>query len=240
MVGPVTAEGIPTEGHLGDVPLSTLLRTLAKSAGGGILHLQGSYASIVCFHEGDIYLAHSESGPSLLQVVTGAGVVSREGWEKAATQLRDGGTLADALLSVGGAEPDVLRAALEQHTVSTLFELLVPSTATFRFAEGETHQLGPRFVFPVEAVLAAAGERLQEFKQIAKAIPSTSVVMAVSPSLPVGVTGISLTAVEWQVLAAVDGKRTIAEITASVGQSAFSVFSALHRLLTAGAIHPLS
>src|SRR5215210_5337947 len=102
----VTTDGIPTEGHLGDVPLSSLLRTLAKSASRGIVHLSGAYASIICFEAGDIYLAHSESGPSLQQVVTGAGVVGPEGWEKATEQVRQGGTLADALVGVGGADAD--------------------------------------------------------------------------------------------------------------------------------------
>ena len=231
---------MPTEGHLGDVPLSSLLRMLASAAGRGILHLSGAYESIICFDEGEIYLAHSQSGPSLHQVVTNAGLVDQGGWDKATELVRQGGTtLTDALVDVG-ADPAGLSRALEQHTVSTVFELLVPSTATFRFNADETHQLGTRVRFSVEAVLTAAGQRLQEFKEIAKAIPSTSVVMTVSPTLPVGSAGISLTAVEWQVLAAVDGQRTVADITSSVGQSAFTVFSALHRLMTAGAVRPVS
>lgn len=232
----MTSDGFPAEGSLGDVPLSSLVRMLAKSASRGIIHLSGPYASIVCFEGGDIYLAHSESGPSLHQVVTSHGVVDQEGWEKATDAVRQGSTLSEALVSLGGADRDGLRRALEQHTVSTLFELLVPSTATFRFAAEETHQLGALFLFPVEAVLAAAGARLQEFKEIARTIPSTAVVLRVAPVLPTGAWEITLSAVEWQVLAAVDGSRTVADITAAVGQGAFAVFSALHRLLTAGAV----
>ena len=229
-------DGVPAEGNLGDVPLPSLLRTLAEVSSRGILQLSGDYQSIICFEDGEIYLAHSQSAPSLHQVFTSTGVVSQEGWEKATEAVRQGGTLAEALVRVGGADPQQLRGALEEHVVSTLFELLVPSTATFRFGMDESHQLGSAIRFDVEQVLAAAGQRLQQFTEIAKSIPSTSVVVRIAPTLPTGTEEISLTAVEWQVLAAVDGQRSVADITASIGQSAFAVFSVLHRLLTAGAV----
>ena len=228
--------GIPGSGSLTEVPLADLLRGLAAGGRTGILHLTGTYSSIVCLRDGGIYLAHAETGPSLRQVFLAAGVVTEPQWDRAVETARQGGSLVAALVRVCEASPDRLRAALHDHTVSTLFELLVPSSNHFAFSDGEAHQLGAEFPFPVDDVLAAATARLTAFAAIARDLPSTEVVLRVVPRLPEGVPSLTLTAVEWQVLAAVDGRASVAAITAQVGHSAFTVFSALHRLLVAGAL----
>ncbi len=231
---PLVGAGV-REGTLGEIPLPNLLRSLAASRSHGILHLSGSYSSIVCFRDGGIYLAHAETGPSLRQVFLSSGV-SEEKWDSATEATRQGGTLIEALLAVGEASPERIRSALYEHTLSTLFELLVPNSNLFRFGADETHQLGAAFLFPVDDVLDAATNRLAEFTEIARSVPSTATVMGVSPRLPVGAAEIRLTAIEWQVLAAIDGRASVAEIITTVGQSAFTVFSTLHHLLQVGAI----
>lgn len=224
------------EGSLTDVPLGDVLRSLAAAGEHGILHLTGSYSSIICLRDGGIYLAHAETGPSLRQVFLSSGVVGADEWDRSVEATRQGGSLVEALVSVGGATPEGLRAALYDHTVGTLFELLVPNANRFRFGAGEMHQLGAHFVFPVDDVLQAAEARLREFSEIARTIPSTDVVVQVVPRLPAGTPQVTISAIEWQVLAAIDGKATIADIIETVGASAFTVFSTLHRLLRAGAI----
>ena len=226
----------PNEGSLADVPLGDVLRGLAATGGHGILHLSGSYSSIVCLRDGGIYLAHAETGPSLRQVFLVAGVVDEAQWDQSVDETRGGGTLIEALLRIGKAPPERLRAALYEHTISTLFELLVPNDNQFRFGRGEVHQLGAHFVFPVEEVLRAATARLTEFAEVARSFPSTDVVVRMVPRLPPDTPQVTLSAIEWQVLAGVDGKSTVADIIANVGHSAFTVFSALHRLLRSGAI----
>lgn len=227
--------GAPPSGSLAERPLDQVLRSLAGTGQSGILHLSGSYSSIVCLRDGGVYLAHAETGPSLRQVFVSAGVVGEAAWDDAVGASRGGGALVDALLGAGAA-PERVQRALYEHTVSTLFELLVPNTNQYRFGPGEVHQLGSRYAFPIDDVLSAATARLAEFRDIARSIPSTEVVMAVVPRLPDGVPQLTVSAVEWQVLASVDGRATVAEIIARVGHSAFTVFSALHRLLRVGAL----
>lgn len=229
-------QGGAVAGSLADRPLSDVLRSLAQTRETGILHLSGSYASIVCLRDGGVYLAHAETGPSLRQVVVATGVVSEGRWDRSVEASRQGGHLIDALLEVGEASPDRLKRALYDHTVNTLFELLVPNANHYRFGPGEVHQLGTHFPFGVDDVLNAAGARLAAFREIARLVPSTDVVTRVVPRLPEGAAPLTVSAVEWQVLAAVDGRATVAEIIAAVGQSAFTVFSALHRLLQVGAL----
>jgi len=228
------------EGSLADIALGDVLTSLAQSGGAGIVHLTGSYSSIVCLRDGGIYLAHAETGPSLRQVFVSSGVVDEAQWDRSVEQTREGGTLIEALLGVGAASPERLRAALYEHTVSTLFELLVPNRNRFRFGAGEVHQLGAHYLFPVDEVLRAAGARLREFAEIAKAIPSTDVVVRVVPRLPTDTPQVTVSAIEWQVLAAVDGQRTIADIIGHIGHSAFTVYRTLHRLLRAGAIETVT
>lgn len=229
-------QGGPVAGSLADRPLSDVLRDLAQKNETGILHLSGSYASIVCLRDGGIYLAHAETGPSLRQVFVASGVVTEAQWDQSIEASRQGGHLVDALLEAGEASSERLRRALYDHTVNTLFELLVPNANHYRFGPGEVHQIGTHFAFPVDEVLNAAGARLAEFREIARAIPSTDVVTRVVPRLPDGTHQLTVSAVEWQVLAAVDGRASVAEIIATVGHSAFTVFSALHHLLQVGAL----
>lgn len=224
------------EGSLTDIPLTEVLTSLAAARESGIVHLTGTYSSIVCLRDGQIYLAHADTGPSLRQVFLSSGVVDDIQWERSVEQTRDGLTLVDAILGSGDSVPERLRAALYEHTISTLFELLVPNSNRFRFGRGEVHQLGARFLFPVDEVLNAASARLRDFTVIARAFPSTDVVVRVVPRLPPDTPQVTVSAIEWQVLAAVDGQRTVADIIEQVGHSAFTVFSTLHRLLRAGAI----
>jgi hypothetical protein len=113
---------------------------------------------------------------------------------------------------------------------------MVPSGDPFRFVPDRTHPFGAPFRFKVEQVLRDAGRRVDAWRAIAEAIPSTAVVMRISPFLPIDADSVTVTGTEWQVLAALDGTRTVAEIIRSLGMSAFTICSALHRLLTAGAI----
>lgn len=223
-------------GSLAERPLADVLRSLAGARATGILHLSGSYASIVCLRDGGVYLAHAETGPSLRQVFVATGVLTETQWDRSVEASRQGGQLIDALLEVGEASPERLRRALYEHTVSTLFELLVPNANHYRFGPNEVHQIGTQYTFPVDDVLNAAGARLAEFREIARSIPSTDVVTRVVPRLPEGAEPLTVSAIEWQVLVAVDGRATVAQIAATIGHSAFTVFSALHRLLQVGAI----
>jgi hypothetical protein len=224
-------------GTLTDLPLPDLLRTLARSQATGVVQVGGSAGAQVCLADGDVYLATTTTGPSLRQEVVGAGLVTGSAWD-AAEQVAsvDGSALADALVKVGGVDAASLRHLVYEHTVTTAFELMVPSTDPFRFVPEQHHPFGSPYRFKVEQVLRDAGRRVDAWRAIAEAIPSTGVVMRIASSLPIEADAVTVSGTEWQVLAALDGRSTVAQIIRSLGMSAFTVCSALHRLLTAGAI----
>ena len=55
-----------------------------------------------------------------------------------------------------------------------------------------------------------------------------------SPELPGGKESVTFTADEWTVLSQLDGYRTVADVIAELGQSAFEVCGVLYELLKAG------
>ena len=156
-------------------------------------------------------------------------------WARArAGAASQGRPLADELVRSGAAANATLVDALYESTVNTVFELLLPSTASFSFASGVDHPLGHGYHFDSGAVVNDAQRRLRIWKQIAEVIPSTSLVVELIDQLPINTELITFSREEWPVLTAVDGRRDVAAIITHTGLSAFGVCGVLHRFLTSG------
>ena len=182
-----------------------------------------------------VTLAISAMGPTLQQVFIGSGLTTAEQWDEL-TAAADAGTPLTTSLLASGVDEERLRAVLYDHTVGAVFELMLPSEDSFTFVAGQTHPIGTTFPFPVDEVLEDAGQRVEAWKVIAVAIPSTSMRMRLAHELPRG--KLTVSADEWHVLSRVDGRASIAEIIRELGMSAFAVCAVLHRLLQAGAVEP--
>lgn len=223
-------------GSLRELPLTELLQLLGAARHHGVIEFTGAAGGLVVLEEGDITLALADDGPTLAEVVIGSGLATAEGWETAHVASMRGESLADALVA-GGADPDELQLVLRDQTIGALFEFVLPSDTTFAFLQGATHPLGGRFRFAADDLLAEANERVHVWKVIAESIPSTAMVMRLSPEL--GRPGITISADDWRVLALVDGRTTIADLIRALGMSAFAVCVVLHRLVQQGAVEPV-
>ena len=115
----------------------------------------------------------------------------------------------------------------------------LPGTERYEFLADQVHQLGPRFCFPVDQVLADAEQRLTTWRSISTTLPSTGTRIRRSPTLPRDSVSESLSAVEWQVVSAMPTEGTVAEVIAVSGLSAFTVFDVLHRLVRRGLVQPV-
>jgi hypothetical protein len=229
----------PTEGSLQATTVGDVLRGLAGPRRTGLLRFHGAEPRIVALAEGDIYLATSASGPSIHQIVVGSGAAPESAWVDAGPAAAQGG-IAAALAEDTRVDGARLEAVLQEHTVSTVVELLTPGSDRYEFLPDQVHQLGARFRFPVDAVLAEAGRRLETWRAISDTIPSTGTRLRRSPTLPRGATSATLEAVEWQVLSAMPEEGTVAEVIGSSGLNAFTVFDVLHRLLRRGLVQPVA
>jgi hypothetical protein len=224
------------QGTVDELPVPDLLRLLQGTRQSGLLELTGANPGVVAMHDGEVTLALSAMGPTLQQVVIGSGLASGDVWEEIAAAADAGSTLTDAL-AAAGVDQDRTRAVLYDHTVGAIFELMLPGDDAFAFLPDEHHPIGARFTFTVDELLADAGQRIDAWKLIAEAIPSISIRMRLSHSIPRA--QMTITADEWHVLSRVDGYATIADIIRELGMSAFAVCAVLHRLLQVGAVEPV-
>jgi hypothetical protein len=229
------ARDVALRGTVDELPLPDLLRLLEGTKQSGLLELTGANPGVIVLQDGEVTLALSAMGPTLQQVFIGSGLTTGDEWEQVSAKADGGAKLTDSLIEVGVDEVRA-RAVLYDHTVGAVFELMLPSHDSFAFLAGEEHPIGSRFRFSVDEVLADAGQRVDAWKTIAEAIPSISIRMRLSHSLPRK--QLTITADEWHVLSRVDGHTTIADIIRELGMSAFAVCAVLHRLLQTGAVEP--
>jgi Domain of unknown function (DUF4388) len=224
-------------GTLDDLPLPDVLALLARTNATGQLRVGGPHGGSLWLGDGEVYAASTEGGPSMWDSFVRTGTVSGAGWDAATAALSEGGgSLADALVRWGGADPSAVARVLHERVVTSVFELMLEPSAPFEFLPDERHPAGRYLGFAVEHVLDAVHQRLATWKEIAASIPSTAVVARMRPELPGGVADVTVTAPEWHVLAALDGRRSVAEVVRSLGMSAFDVCAVLHRLIVAGAV----
>ncbi|KAA0234953.1 MAG: hypothetical protein JJLCMIEE_01305 [Acidimicrobiales bacterium] len=236
----MTTTAAALQGTLEDLAIPELLRLLCNSRQTGVLHLDGGTGGRVVLDNGRITVATSETGPSLRQVLVGSGVTTDEGFTAASANFERGeSSLAEGLVRFGGADLARMRHVLYEHTISSVFEMMLPSRDSFHFQPGESHPAGERFRFSVEQVIADAERRLEAWTEIAESIPSVTIVMQMRPLLPPELPTVTISPEEWSVLAALDGRRSIADLVLHLGMSAFAVCDLLHRLLMRGIVEVL-
>lgn len=230
--------GSGLEGRLDEVQFADVLRLLQASRQEGTLHLGGEAGTVVVVAPDEVRLAAVGVDEGLRQAVVGAGVAESDVWDAAVSATvgsSDGGSAIGHLVGAG-VDADRLRSRLYEHTVSTLFELLLPSDAPFHFTRGESHPFAVEPGFPFDDVLADVRRRVEEWREIATSIPSTTMVLRMAPRLPLSSGPVTVTPEEFELLALLDGRRDVADLIQLTGMSAFRVLTLLHRLTTAGAV----
>ncbi|MGY6499516.1 MAG: DUF4388 domain-containing protein [Acidimicrobiales bacterium] len=229
------------EGRLDEVQFADVLRLLQASRQEGTLHLDGEDGTVVVVAPDEIRLATTGVDQGLRPAVVGAGVADADVWESAVQATAgssDGGAGVERLIAAG-VDAERLRSRLYEHTVTTLFELLLPSDAPFHFTRGESHPFAVEPGFPFDDVLADVRRRVEEWREIAASIPSTTMVLRMSARLPLSSGPVTITPEEFELLALLDGRRDVADLIQLTGMSAFRVLTLLHRLTGLGAVESI-
>ncbi len=125
---------------------------------------------------------------------------------------------------------------VEDQLVTALATALIPADSEFCFLEGPAQPEYRRFRFATDAAMDAARDRLAAWRVIADVIPSVAVVVHLARDLPADVGEVKIERRDWQIVAAVDGRRTVADVIAVARRSAFDVCSTLYRLAIAGVV----
>lgn len=229
--GPGTAPEVI--GSLDVTALPALLRSLADAERTGVLRIDGG--AEVWLHQGRTCIALTVASPDLAKVLFDGDLGPPEAIAAALGQPPTGGVDGpggvDRLLAARPEAEAAVRLLIREVSLNTLFELLVPSRAGYRFEPDALHPLGARFADDTRTLLAAARQRVEIWRRIAARIPSTGAVFVLAPDLPEAQEERLVTADEWRFLARLDGRHTVADLIAETGQSAFRVCSSLYRLL---------
>ncbi len=222
------------QGNLEDFPLAALLRSLESRRRTGALVI--GEGSEIWFSNGQVYLATVRSGSSLSEVLYGADIGTLAEVEAMFAATDTDESVLDQILSTGPELEPLIRRLLHEYNLNSLFELLVPSKVDFSFENDRSHRLGNRLAGDTGTLLAQAEYRVEIWRRIASRIPSTTASFRLATSMPGYNHERLVTADEWQYLARLDGRNTVADVITHTGQSAFRVCSTLYRLLLEGII----
>lgn len=212
------------------LPLADLVLLLSANRSTGVLRVGGEQACDLWLVDGEFTFAARADDSTLDEVLVRQGIAPAEA--VAATAARPG---QGAALVATGVDADRLRGAVQDRIVETLFPLLLAPDATFDLVEGDAHPFGAGFGLGVQEALDAARRRLEDWKAIASSIPSLAATVTLLATLPGGVDEVRVPAVDWAVLALVDGRRSVSDLVRDSGRSAYDVCMAVHRLVAVGA-----
>lgn len=146
--------------------------------------------------------------------------------------------LGDILVEIGAISRRELDRQLKAQIEETILNLLGWTEGHFRFEEGAP---GDAMVespvrIPTEGLLMESARRLDEWSRIEAKVPHLRVVPKLPPPDAPTNGRLDLVPFEWEVLAAVDGKRDLHTLADALGRSEFDVARTIFDLAAAGVI----
>jgi len=233
------------EGPLRELALSDVFQLLDLSRKTGVLtitHESRHRPAVVRFDRGAVTGAelgegHERIGHLLLR----AGKVTDRHVEQArrTQEAAPGRPLGEILVELGFATADDVRRQLRFQIEEAIYALIQWKDGYFRFEESPAGQNGGIGVrVPTESLLMEAARRVDEWSTLEPKIPHMGVVPALVQDSAEAPT-LDLHPSEWEVLAEIDGARTLKEIAAGLGRSEFTVAKIVYGLVTTGVVEIL-
>lgn len=230
------------EGPLHELAISDVLQLLDLSRKTGVLTVHSDapdQTAVLRFDRGAVTGASFPGHAARLgELLLLAGRATAAQVERALDeQRRAPGRRLGALLVEGeGVGRDEVLAQLRFQLQETIFELIRWEAGDFRFEEAPAEDAGPVSLrVPVEALLMEAARRLDEWARLASKIPHRDVVPRLVDEE--GTEGVlSLAPHEWEVLAQIDGERSLRVIARSIGRGEFEVAKSIFALVSSGVV----
>jgi len=231
------------EGPLRELALSDVFQLLDLSRKTGVLtitHESRHRPAVVRFDRGAVTGAelgevHERIGHLLLR----AGKVTERHVEQArrAQEAAPGRPLGEILVEQGSVSADDVRRQLRFQIEEAIYALIQWKDGYFRFEESAAGQNGGGVSVrvPTESLLMEAARRVDEWSTLEPKIPHMGVIPALvqdsaeSPTL-------DLHPSEWEVLAEIDGVRSLKEIATALARSEFTVAKIVYGLVTTGVV----
>lgn len=223
------------EGTLDSFGLPDVLSLLSVTKKSGTLHLRrGGTHGVVHLRDGQVTGARSDvRRHALARRLVGAGLVDDETLAQTVRELADLPSAGPArvLADRVGLDPDTGRELAAEQATDAVFDLLRWTEGSFCFLldEADPDDLGA--TLSTETLVAEGRRRLDAWERLIATVPAPDAVVSL---VPVASAPPVLTVEEWQLLAEVDGRRTVTELVRRTGRGDFAVVGALAALVERG------
>ena len=236
---------MPIEGPLRELGIHDVFQLLDLSRKTGALRVTSELRhneGKIYFDSGVVVSAEIRSNPHPLgALLLRTGKIAEADLERARDmQQRQGDKrrLGEILVSLGVITQREVERQIRFQIEEVVFEVMSWNEGYFSFAE-EAESRVPTEVtvrIPVEALLMEGARRIDEWSRIENRIPHVGVVPSLAPP-PEGSGGeLDLLPPEWEVLALIDGQRSVRGVATELGRSDFDVAKTLFGLESAGVI----
>lgn len=229
------------EGPLRELALSDVFQLLDLSRKTGVLTVSGEpegRKGVVRFDRGAIVAAElAGSSGRIDRLLLRAGKVTEGQIAEAVRRQREspGKRFGTVLVEMGAVTELDLRRQLRFQIEEAIFEMIGWKDGYFRFEEAPPGT-GPEVAVrvPTESLLMEAARRIDEWSTLEAKVPHMDVVPALTGDTDGGT--LDLHPLEWEVLAEIDGTRSLNEIATDLGRSDFDVAKIVFGLITTGVV----
>ncbi len=231
------------EGPLHELGLSDVLQLLDLSRKTGLLTVRGGnreHPAVVRFQRGAVVGAeYPGTSRRLGHLLLRAGKITQAGLEAAAVEQRvnPGKPFGSILVQLGSVSEEDVRHQLRFQIEETIFELIRWQDGYFRFEETpplESDAVAIRL--STESLLMEAVRRIDEWTTLQTRIADMELIPKLVAADPDSAPILDLRPAEWEVLAEVDGERTLKSIAKELARGDFDVAKIAFALISTGII----
>lgn len=231
-------------GNLKTVSFGDILQLVSTGKKTGVLQLlRTNCAKKIYFRGGNIIAAASH--PSTIeerlgQVLARKGLVSPEDLDKALKKHRSSGKrLGQVLIDMGLLDRAVVLDSLRAQVEEVVYSVFAWTEAEFRFLDDEAPDAGQILVdLNTLNVMMEGARRFDEYAEVAHDLPSGDTVLRLCPAPRLDQPSILLSADDVEVLAAIDGERSLIEILSAASNGEYSASKSLHKLVQSKLVEP--
>ena len=228
-------------GSLDDYSPAGALRVLSSTGKTGAVRFSGEAGCTVYLHRGQLYFARDEdTDHALASALVRPGRLSPEQWTSAIEAAGDEPRVGELLVEQGAIDGDLLASVLLSVVYDPLIRLFREGDGAFEFEADTVHWIGPHRTFNVDAIVNEVRRRVREVDEMSPFVPSTEAWVSAERSLPGDAVQVTLLREDWELIAALHGPRTIAELAMEMGRGRYSTARVVCRLARTGLVSVLA
>ena len=228
-------------GSLDDYSPAGALRVLSSTGKTGAVRFSGEAGCTVYLQHGQLYFARDEeTDHALASALVRPGRLSPDQWTAAIEAAGDEPRVGELLVSQGAIDGDLLASVLLSVVYDPLIRLFREGDGAFEFEPDTVHWIGPHRTFNVDAIVNEVRRRVREVDEMSPFVPSTDAWVSAERSLPGDAAQVTLLREDWELIAALQGPRTIAELAMDMGRGRYSTARVVHRLARTGLVSVLA